>query len=83
MVKPILGAGELLPHLFRAETRVQAFAELLAAQDAAIAALLTAYSVPEGAQDTHQRHTEEHRLMLAAIVARIRSVRHGLSELLP
>jgi hypothetical protein len=83
MPEAILGAGDLLPQLFRAERRVQELAELTAAEDAAMAALIAAYNVPEPAQETHQRIAEQRQLALAAIVARIRAARHLASQVLP
>jgi hypothetical protein len=75
--------GGVLPALFRAQQRVEIFAQQLLVQDIALAALLTAYSVPDGAQQTHHRQTEEHQLALAAIRMRLVHIRHELSQVLP
>jgi hypothetical protein len=82
MADGIIEPGALLPALFRAERRVQEFAELTRAEDAATSALLAAY-VPAPEQQTHQRIAEHRQMALAAIVARIRAARHLASQVLP
>lgn len=82
MVDPIIRPGALLPALFRAERRVQEFAELTRSEDSATAALLAAYA-PEPVQETHARIAEQRQLALAAIAARIRAARHLASQVLP